>query len=37
VSGGRKILLWVIGIVLGLVVLFLVFEYLIPAVLPSNF
>ena len=31
-----KILLWVVGIVVGLFVLFLLFEYVIPNLLPGQ-
>jgi hypothetical protein len=33
----RKVLVAVIGVAVGLVVLFLLFEYVIPHILPTNF
>jgi len=36
-SRPTKIAIWVIGILVGLVVLFLLFEYVVPAILPTNF
>jgi hypothetical protein len=36
-SRPAKIAVWVIGILVGLVVLFLLFEYVVPAILPTNF
>jgi hypothetical protein len=36
-SPPAKIAVWVIGILVGLVVLFLLFEYVVPAILPTNF
>lgn len=34
---GRKILVWLILIALGLPLLFYVFEYVVPRFLPANF
>lgn len=32
-----KILVVLVGVIVGLVVLFLLFEYVIPRILPTNF
>lgn len=32
-----KILLWIVGIIVGLFVLFMLFEYVIPSLLPGEF
>jgi uncharacterized Rmd1/YagE family protein len=34
---GRKVLMWVIIVLIGLPVLFYVFEYVVPRFLPANF
>ena len=36
-SGPARIALWVAIVVVGLVVLFLLFEYVVPSILPTNF
>jgi beta-lactamase regulating signal transducer with metallopeptidase domain len=32
-----KLLLWVAGVVIGLLVLFVVFEYVIPSLFPTSY
>jgi hypothetical protein len=32
-----RIVLWVVGVAVGLVVLFVLFEYVVPGLLPSSF
>jgi uncharacterized Rmd1/YagE family protein len=34
---GRKVLMWAIIVLIGLPVLFYVFEYVVPRFLPANF
>ena len=34
---GRKVLMWVIIVLIGLPVLFYLFEYVVPRLLPANF
>jgi hypothetical protein len=34
---GRKVLMWAIIILIGLPVLFYLFEYVVPRLLPANF
>lgn len=36
-GGKKKVLMWVIIIVIGLPVLFYLFEYVVPRLLPANF
>ncbi len=36
-GGKKKVLMWAIIIVIGLPVLFYLFEYVVPRLLPANF
>ncbi len=36
-AGGKKVLMWVLIVVLGLPLLFYLFEYVVPRFLPANF
>jgi hypothetical protein len=36
-EGGKKVLMWAIIILIGLPVLFYLFEYVVPRLLPPNF
>ncbi len=36
-NSSLKIVLWTVGVIVALVVLFLLFEYVVPSILPSNF
>ena len=36
-AGSKKVLMWVLVIIVGLPILFYLFEYVVPRLLPANF
>lgn len=36
-TGPVKLAVWVVGVIVGLLVLFILFEYVIPSILPTSF